>query len=431
MTPNAKPSRDADNPTADEIRDLQQRKLAMLWRQVMDTNPFWSRRFAGVEFDLDTDPISKLPLTCRQDLQDDQQRNPPFGTNLTEPLGRYVRFHQTSGTSGRAVRFLDTEESWEWWKSCWRTIFSAAGVTSSDRIVFPFSFGPFIGFWSAFDAAVSMGCLALPAGGMSSVARLHYVLQNDVTIICCTPTYAMHLVEVARSEGINIQSSSVRGLIVAGEPGGSIPATRQRIESAFSARVFDHIGMTEVGPWGFECADSPQSVHVNESEFIAEVIDPESGQIQSENRPGELVLTNLGRTACPVFRYRTGDRVQLSRGTCACGRNDVRLVGGVLGRVDDMITVRGNNVFPSAIEDIVRSFEDVAEFRIAVQTTGAMDRLLIQVEPHTSAKADLATLAAAVRQAIKDALHFNAAVELVQPGALPRFEMKSHRIVRE
>jgi len=323
---------------------------------------------------------------------------------------------------------MDTADSWRWWLGCWRTIYGAAGVTAYDRLFFPFSFGPFIGFWGAFDEAVNLGAFVLPAGGMRTATRVCYLLENEITFVCCTPTYALHMAEVARDDGVDLAGSTVRGLIVAGEPGGSIPATRARIESEWGARVFDHPGMTEVGPWGFECLESPGGVHVIDSEFIAEVIDPEGDTPVPEGEPGELVLTNLGRWGMPLIRYRTGDQIRVTRERCACGRSFTRAEGGVLGRLDDMLIIRGNNVFPSAIEGIVRESHKIVEFRIEVDERAAMADLCIDVE--ISDGSDGQAVASGLARAIQDRLHFRPRVTVVGPGTLPRFEMKAKRLVR-
>jgi len=417
-------------PDATRLHQLQRDKLAAMLGYIRARNPFWQERLGGGSFDPTADPLDRLPLTTRGDLQDDQRRHPPFGTNLSEPLACCTRYHQTSGTNASPLRFCDTPRSWRWWLACWRTIYHAAEIRPPDRIVFPFSFGPFVGFWSAFDAAAQMGCMALPAGGMSTTARLRYIIDNGADVVCCTPTYALRLAEVATAENIDITASPVRALIVAGEPGGNIPATRERIETAWGARVYDHVGMTEVGPWGFECSQSPGTVHVNELQFICELIDPCTG-CASHGDTGELVLTNLGRWTCPVIRYRTGDQVRLRRGVCACGRSDVQLVGGVLGRVDDMITIRGNNVFPAAIEHIVLGFANVAEFRIVVASCGSLDQLTLEIEPQPHATTTTADLVAALRRAIRDTLHFGVTVRTVKPGSLPRPQMKSSSLHRK
>lgn len=407
---------------------LQRDKLRRLLEAVRATNAFYRRRLADVSFDPATDPLTRLPFTTRADLEQDQHDHPPYGTNLTQPPGQYRRLHQTSGSGGHPLCWLDTMESWNWWKRCWGIIYRAAGVTPDDRFVFPFTFGPFIGFWGAFESAIELGNLTLAAGGMTTAARLRYMLDHGATFIGCTPTYALRMAEVARAEGIDLRGSSIRGLIVAGEPGGHIPGTRERIEQAFGARVFDHAGMTEVGPWGFECVEDPSGFHVMENEFIAEVIDPQTLAPVVPGEEGELVLTNLGRLASPLVRYRTGDHVRLIHRRCACGRWFAMVEGGILGRVDDMLVIRGNNVFPSAVEGIIRRFTSVVEFRMEVDQAGPMADLDIAVEPVPGA--DGTQLASQVADAIRDRLHFTPRVYAVESGSLPRFEMKAKRVIR-
>jgi phenylacetate-CoA ligase len=435
----------APNLTPEEALDsgglavLQRDKLAGMWRAVLPANAFYRRKFEGLDFDPRRDPIHALPLTTRAELEQAQLEYPPYGTNLTYPLEKYCRFHQTSGSGGRPLRWLDTVESWAWFRGCWQTIFRAAGAHAADRALFPFSFGPFIGFWAAFEAAHAMGLLALPAGGLSTPARLRMLLDNQATLVCCTPTYALRMAEVAAEQNIDLARSSVRALIVAGEPGGSIPAVRSKIESAWGARVHDHSGMTEMGAVSFECIPSPGGLHVNEAEFIAEVIDPETLQPLPEGSAstGELVLTNLGRWGSPLIRYRTGDQVQLVRPErpCACGRWFARLEGGILGRIDDMFIVRGNNVFPTAVEAVIRGFAEVAEFRVTVvegtRDGAALTQVQLEIEPVAGTGQPVASsLAARVSSAVQQALSFRAEVIQVQPGTLPRFELKAKRFVR-
>jgi phenylacetate-CoA ligase len=289
-----------------------------------------------------------------------------------------------------------------------------------------------VGFWAAFDGAGSLGALCLPGGGLSTQSRLHMLLDNAATVVCCTPTYALHMAQAAQELKIDLTRSAVRVILVAGEPGGSIPATRQRIESAWGARVYDHTGMTEMGAVAFECEPrAGQGLHVIESEFIAEVIDPQTLQAVGEGEIGELVLTNLGRWGSPLIRYRTGDRVRMSRGRCDCGRTFARLEDGILGRVDDMFVVRGNNVFPTAVEAVLRQFDEVAEFRCTVKENGALSQVMIEIEPAASVTADQgAHLSARVSTAVQQSLHFRAEVVAVPTGALPRFELKAKRFVR-
>jgi phenylacetate-CoA ligase len=362
--------------------------------------------------------LSELPFTTKAELIADQLQNPPFGTNLTFPLDHYTRFHQTSGTSGQPMRWLDTPESWDWVVKCWTRIYEATGVTRADRFFFPFSFGPFLGFWGAFDAASRLGCLTIPGGGMRSAQRLRTILDNGVTALCCTPTYALHLAEVAREEGIDLETSRVRTIIVAGEPGGSIPATRAHIEQSWrGARVVDHHGMTEIGPVTYECPRRRGVLHVMENEYIPEVLDT-----------GELVLTNLGRAGSPLIRYRTGDIVRRApQSHCECGSEEMALEGGILSRADDMVVVRGVNLYPSAVEQLIRSSGGVAEFRVELYEDRSLTEMTIQIEPAPSE--DGASLTHRVAAALQYAFGLRIPVTAVPPGTLPRFEAKSKRWV--
>ena len=416
-----------------ELEDWQGVGLSEQLKTVIPINPFWTRKFAEAGVNPASircrDDLARLPFTTKTELAKDQLALPPYGTNLTYPVTEYSRLHQTSGTTtGRPLRWLDTPASWNWMLDCWSTIYRLLGLRREDRLCFPFSFGPFLGFWAGFEGAARQGNLCLAAGGMSSEARLKLILENQVTWLGCTPTYALRLAEVAAAQGLDISKSSVRAVLVAGEPGGSIPSVRTRIAQAWGARVFDHWGMTEIGPLATECEDDPDCLTLNESACIPEIIDPDTGQI-SPNGKGELVITNLGRVGSPLFRYRTGDLVEAELAPHPSGRTWLRLKGGILGRTDDMLVIRGNNVFPSSIEEILREFPTVAEFRIVVTRHREMIHIRLEVEPQSGI--DASTLPETIAATIKQRLQFQAEVTLVPIGTLPRFEMKARRLVRE
>ncbi len=293
-----------------------QRLVPMLGR-IAEANPFYRRKWdaAGITVPRGTkdwEAFRRLPFTTKAELVEDQDAAPPFGTDLTYPTDRYVRLHQTSGTTGRPMRWLDTVESWEWWLRCWTFVYRAAGVGAGDRIYFAFSFGPFIGFWAGFDAARRIGALAIPGGGLDTQLRIRALIEARATALVCTPSYALRLAEVARASGIKTASLSVRATIHAGEPGASIPSTKRRIEESWHAKCYDHAGASEVGAHSFECEAQPGGIHLIESEFIAQVLDSETGLPVQPGEPGELVITNLGRPGFPVIRYRTGDVVRLN-----------------------------------------------------------------------------------------------------------------------
>ncbi len=408
------------------MSQIQFKKLQLMLGPVLKDNAFYRRKLGRVglkraEEIRTLEDLRRLPFTTKAELSTDQADHPPYGTNLTFPREKYVRIHQTSGTTGEPLRCVDTEESWNWWARCWASVYRAAGVVPVDRIFFAFSFGPFIGFWSAHEGARVIGALAIPGGGMSSEQRVKGILVNDISVLICTPTYALHLAEVAKHEGIDIANSNVRITIHAGEPGANIPSTKRRIETAWGARCYDHAGATEVGAWGFEC-QAQAGLHMNESEFIFEVIDPESGEPANE---GELVVTNLGRVGMPVIRYRTGDRVRLDTSPCECGRTYPRLEGGVIGRVDDVVIIRGVNVFPSALEDLVRRVPEVGEFAVNIRRQGELDEISIQVEAEAG---EPEAIAAAVAKEVRNGLGLRVKVTAVPHGTLPRFDLKAKRI---
>jgi len=281
------------------------------------------------------------------------------------------------------------------------------------------------------DTLVVGPVLTTAGGGMPSHARISMIDAVGATVICCTPTYALRLAEIAAQDWPvdHLKNGPVRILIVAGEPGGSIPATRRRIEESWGARVIDHHGLTEIGPVSFECWESPGFLHLNEGEYICEVRDPVTGEETVDGQPGELVITNLGRTASPNIRYRTGDIVVRRREPCGCGRTWARLEGGILARADDMINIRGVNVYPAGIESVVREMVEVVEFRSIVSRIGAMRALRMEIE--LAPGADGTALASRLAADLRDVLGLSIPVKVVAPGTLPRFEMKASRFVVE
>jgi phenylacetate-CoA ligase len=413
----------------------QANRLEHLLAAINGRNPFYTRKFRAAGISAvsirSLQDLEALPFTAKDELVADQAAHPPFGSKHTEPIGNYTRYCQTSSTTGSPLRWLDTNESWQWVQECWKAVFRGARVGAGDRIFFPFSFGPFLGFWSAFEAGPQIGAHCIPGGGMSSSVRLELIRNLKATVICCTPTYALWLAEIAATDETAksaLSETDVRVLIVAGEPGGSIPATRERIEQAWGARVIDHHGLTETGPLSFECWENPGFLHLNEAEFICEVLDPRGIPVPDGER-GELVVTNLGRTASPVIRYRTGDLVVKRSEPCVCGRTWARLEGGILARADDMVNIRGVNVYPTSIESVVRAIPEIVEFRSTVSQPGAMRTLSLEIE--VQAGQDSNAAAARLTRQLRSALGLTVPVRTVDKGTLPRFEMKARRFVVE
>ena len=358
---------------------------------------------------------ARHPFTTKAELVADQAAHPPFGSNLTFPLARYTRFSQTSGTTARPLVILDTPESWDWMLGNWTRIYRAGGVCDGDRIYFAFSFGPFLGFWTAFEAAARCGFLCIPGGGLGSAERLRAIVEHEATVLCCTPTYALHLAEVAAREGIDLAAAKVRKIFVAGEPGGSVGTVRARIcEEWNGAEVLDHYGMTEVGPVALQNEGEEGVLRVIEDSYFAEIVDPATGMAVPAGQLGELVLTTLGRDACPLLRYRTGDLVQ--RIPDAPG---FALQGGIIGRADDMVVVRGVNIYPTAVDAVVRGIPEIAEYRVTVTSRETLAEIALEIE--TAAEDAVTRLEKALTSA------FSLRIPVRRVDSLPRFELKAKR----
>ena len=411
------------------LEALQIEKLCSMLEQIYGRNRFYTDKLdaAGIHPDsIQTlDDLKRLPLTEKSELVQAQSDALPFGSNTTFEESAYSRFHQTSGTTGTPLRVLDTPESWDWWGRCWGHVLAGAGLTENDRMFVPFSFGPFIGFWAAVEGAQKINALMIPGGGRDSLQRLHLMKELGATAMCCTPTYALRLAEVAQESSFDLSEIPLRTLIHAGEPGANVPATKVRIESVWNAKCYDHAGASEIGAHSFECELQPNGTHVTESEFIVEVLNPETLEPVPAGEQGELIITNLGRIGYPVIRYRSGDLVVLNQQKCTCGRSFARFEGGVIGRADDMVVVRGVNIFPSAVENLVRQCESVEEFRITVTTDREMGNLAIELELSKNANPESARKT--VDQAIQNELSLRPEITLVPSGSLPRFEMKAKR----
>jgi phenylacetate-CoA ligase len=402
-----------------EPAQIYQWQLARLNQQlaaILSSNAFYRRKFGSSQLQLQSlEELAGLPLTDKQELVEAQAAQ-GLSDHHTFPADQYRRVHRTSGTSGTPLLVMDTADDWQWWADTWQHVLAAAEVTQQDRVFMAFSFGPFIGFWSAYEACVQRGARLIPGGGLSSIARLEFMRQTAPTVIACTPSYALQLAEVAVDCHFPLDQLPIRRLIVAGEPGGSLPQVRQRIEESWGAQVVDHCGATEIGPWGFGWPTGG-GVHVIETSFIAELL-PVAGQ-QPDEPLRELVLTSLGRWGAPVFRYRTGDLVRAERpadGPCRF----LWLREGIIGRADDMVVVRGVNVFPSSIEAVVRRFPQIGEYRVTIRRRGQLDDLTLEVECSDE------TAAALTRQ-FDVGIGLRIEAQAVAVGTLPRSDGKSKR----
>ncbi|MCH8044795.1 MAG: phenylacetate--CoA ligase family protein [Planctomycetes bacterium] len=411
--------RDLEGLDRAALAEHQLTRLNRLLEAILPANHFYAEKFGQLDLPLASlDQLAELPFTFKDELA--QQRDDALAANHTFPLDQYVRFHQTSGTRGRPMVVLDTADDWQWWIDSWQFVLDAADLKPSDRAMMAFSFGPFIGFWSACDAAVARGLLVVPGGGMNTLARLELLRTSEATVVFCTPTYALHVAEVAAEHQIDVAALAVRKLIVAGEPGGSVSTVRERIEQAWGAAVLDHSGATEVGPWGYGDHEG-NGLYVLESEFIAEMLSVETGRPATEGELSEIVITSLGRVGSPVIRYRSGDLVRPTW-TRAGDNRFVFLEGGVLGRTDDMMVIRGVNIFPAAVEQILRSFPEVVEYRMTATKDAEMDRLRVEIE-------DRLDQPQRVAEELRLRLGLKIEVTAATLGSLPRFEGKGRRFI--
>lgn len=398
--------------------DARRRELVEL---VLERNPFQRRRVEALGLGASPDLLDLPPLTKRE-LVDDQAAHPPFGTNLTYPVEQYTQLWQTSGTTGRPLRVLDTAEDWAWWRRLFAHTLAVAGVGADDRVGLAFSFGPHVQFWASQEGLQEVGAMAVLLGGMTSAQRLQTLAEIEATAVWCTPTYALRLLEVAVQERLEPALESVRLVLCTGEPGASLPGVRERIEEGFGARCIDHAGLTEAGPFGYPCPDG-HGLHVLESEFVCEILDEELAPAGPGAR-GELVLTPLGRTGYPVLRYRTGDVVLNTGERCPAGHPDRWLPGGIVGRTDDMAIIRGMNVYPSAVEEAVRRVSGSGEYRITFYTEpSGMDEIKLEVELEEGGGARR------LQDTMRQQLGLRVRVVPVTPGVLPRTNGKARRVV--
>jgi phenylacetate-CoA ligase len=424
--------REVETANGDELGRLQLKKLGALLKKVYTSNSFYKNKFTQVGAALSEirslDDLRRLPFTTKREFEEDQEKHPPFGTNLTEPLENYVQYHQTSGTTGKPLKFLDTRESWEWRGKVACHILRGAGVNRGDRILFPFNFGPYTAFWVMYEGAYQLGILVIPTGGWNSLQRLECMIENKVTVVPTTPTYALALADTAKEHGIDIASSSVRSLLLSGEPGALIPQVREKLQKIWNARCFDYIGLTEVGTWGFQCTEEPDGAHILESEFIAEIVDPETGIPVQAGTIGELVLTNLGRSCMPAIRYRTGDLVKVKDGICPCGRTFRVLEGGVLGRKDEMIIIKGVNVFPNVLTNVVEThIQPGDDYRIEVDEKESINEIKIRLEIKEQGRRE--EIQRVIQDETKRKLNLRVEVEVVPTGSLPKFDYKAKRFI--
>jgi phenylacetate-CoA ligase len=421
----------------EDLKRLQLAKLRRLAAFAENKSGFHKRRFAAAKFSSEQlktwDDLRRIPVMDRVAWMASQKEQPIFGDLLARPREHAIRYHLTSGTTGKTpLRVLDGAKDWQWISECWAYGFWAFGVRPKDTVFFAFSYGSFIGFWGAHYACEKIGSLVLPSGNMTTEARVKQLVEMEATTVCATPTYALRMGQSAREQGLDLHKSKVERVIVSGEPAGSIPATKKMIEDMWGAKCGDTAGMTELGTiMMFECSRQPGGCHIIEDHYIEEVLDPETLEPVPYGEQGERVVTSFGRGMIPVFRYRTSDLVvKVPHTRCSCGRTFDVYEGGILGRVDDMLLIRGTNVYPRAVEAIVREQPSIDEFQILVENVNAVDEITVNVELRPGFDAQWDGLQAVLARELAEnheGLRIN--VGRAPAGSLPRFELKARRVL--
>jgi phenylacetate-CoA ligase len=412
---------------------LQTDRLRVQIEHASRQSPFYRRKFeaAGVkpEHIRTLQDLGRLPFTTKDELKQSQADHPPWGDFLAVPLDECLRVHMTSATTGRPLAVLDTRDDWHGFYHSYARSLHAFGVRRADMVMAAFSYGPWIGYWSGFYAAQDLGALVFPAGGLSTDQRIDALSAYPITVLGCTPSYALFLAEQAARKEIDLaKATRIRITWHTGEPGASIPATKAKIEAAFGARAFDLPGLTEIAAWGFECDAGAGLTHVHEDYCYPEVLDEHDRPVKPGEK-GELVFTSLYRKAMPLVRYRTRDIVQLADRPCPCGRTLVAFEGGVLARVDDMKKVRGIVVYPRRVEEIVRGHAGVDEFQIVFRRVEGLDDILVRIDPAPALSADeRARMHAALAEGLRIGLGIRVSLELTECGGLPRWDHKARRV---
>ncbi|MGW1678233.1 phenylacetate--CoA ligase family protein [Saccharopolyspora sp. NPDC002376] len=421
----------------EDLRALQLAKLRRVAEWAQARSSHYRRTFAETGFHPDQlrtwADIDRIPFLTRAEWMAGQDAIPPYGDLPVTGPENAIRMHTTSGTSGKTpLRALDSRKDWSWAAEMWCYALWGAGVRPHDIGYVAFGYGSFIGFWGLHNGLEKLGALTIPGGAQTTAQRVKQIQDFGATVVASTPTYALRLAQEAEALGIDLPGGPVRTVILSGEPVGAIKETKALIEQRWGAKAYDTAGMTEVSTiFMFEPNEQPGGSHIIEDHFIEQVIDPETGREVAYGERGERVCTSFGRSTTPLLRYRTADLVvKVPHTAASSGRTWDLYEGGIIGRADDMKLVRGTNVYPGAVESIVRRFPEIEEFQIRIERRGDRDEIRLLVEPSPvvdDARWEL--LAGKLGIDLADAhegLRF--LLERAAPGELPRPELKARRL---
>lgn len=418
----------------EKMERLQLKKFKAIFAWAYQNSPFYRKLYseAGIQpGDIKTTAdIARVPKSEKSMMRGIQGKDPfPYGDALAVPLEEVTEYHQTSGTTGQPVYQADSWQDWDLFAEQWAYILYSEGYRSSDRVFLPFGYNVFVAFWSAHYGAEKVGCEVVPGGVLNTEARILKMQELRCTAFMATPTYVLGMADTASNKlGIDPKSLGIKRITVAGEPGGSIPATRKRMEEAWGAKVFDHAGATEIGAWGYECEEQ-SGLHINDALFLVQIEDIETGELITEpGKRGKMVITNLNRMAQPCIRFDSKDLIEWNPQTCACGRTFSLLKGGVQGRTDDITKVKGVLLSPTAIEEVVRSIPGLGdEYEVVVTKAGDIDDIALKVELNHGQEENTETIRLKLIDQLRLKTNLNYNLEFHSHGTLPRYDVKARR----
>jgi phenylacetate-CoA ligase len=436
-----KPSRIYWNPFLETLpreylESLQLEKFKRIFKWAYDHSKFHRRLYdeAGITpKDIQSfEDIRHVPKVEKSMMRDIQLKDPfPYGDALCVPLEEVTEFRQTSGTTGQPVYQPDTWQDWEWWAEAWSFILYAQGYRNTDRVFIPFGYNIFVAFWAGHYACEKIGCEVVPGGVLNTEARILKMQELRATAFMATPTYVLGMADTAKRKlGINpAKDLRIRRITCAGEPGASIPTTKKRIEEAWGAKVYDHIGATEIGAWSYECLEQPGGLHVNEALFLVEIEDIETGEIITEpERPGKMVITAFDRIAQPCVRFDSKDVIQWAKDPCGCGRTFRLIKGGIIGRADDITKVKGVLLAPTAIEEVVRGIPELGnDYEVIVKKRGDVDDITLKIEILEDVLSQKEEVLARLKDQLRLKTNLGYKIEVHPYGSLPRYEVKAKR----
>jgi phenylacetate-coenzyme A ligase PaaK-like adenylate-forming protein len=412
-------------------------KLQGQIRYAWEKAPFYRRKWEAAGVSPDTlrslSDLAKFPVVQKQELRAAQAASPPFGDYLCVGNDRVARIHGTSGTTGRPTVFGISRDDWERIGEAHARILWGAGVRPSDRVMICSFFSLYLGSWGALEGVERLGATAFPFGaGVAgqTLMGVQWARELKPTAFYSTPSFALHFADTARKEGIDPRSLGIRILFFSGEPGAGIPSTRKLIEETFGGICVDMGSMAEMTPWmtDGECAHRT-GMHLWQDIVYTQVCDPRDHQPVPYGEEGTPVYTHLERTSQPMIRLLSGDRTMWTDEPCPCGRTYPRLPRGIYGRIDDMFIVRGENIYPSAIEEVLRAVPGFGgEFRIIVSRKERMDELLVRAEYSTQVT-DLGAFEKTLRERLQAKCGVRPRLELVPSGTIPRTEFKARRVI--